>query len=151
GRDRGRAGRRPARGATGARAVRLRRAARAQDARGRRVIRRFSFRQILVGGYRWLDAPANEHPLSVNLRAGRPRLLPPRSGPLAGEGESDAQGLANRKRIAGSIERARGALTDARYELAFEDDPGRELRLSARRRATLGELLSSLSRVTGAI
>lgn len=115
------------------------------------MIRRFSFRQILVGGYRWLDDPANEHPLSVSLAAARPRLLPPLSGPLAVEGEIDAQGLAHRKPIAGSIESARGALTDARYELAFEDDTGRELRLSARRRATLGELLSSLSRVTGAI
>lgn len=107
------------------------------------MIRRFAFEQTLDGSYELAGDAAGGHPLTLRLRASKPRLLPPLSGPLEVRGEIIALGLASRRPVRGRVTLERLGLGGGAYDLELEDDAGRPLRLRARR--------ASLTRVTGEI
>lgn len=114
------------------------------------MIRRFAFRQTLVGSYRELDSTVDRS-LVLTLSAERARLLPPMSGRLAVVGEIDARDLADHRALRGSVDAPRWQLGATRYELEFSANDGRRLRLSAAREPRLREPVWSLTRVLGAI
>ena len=115
------------------------------------MIRRFNFRQTLVGSYRPFGDASIDRPLAVTLVAARPRLLPPASGRLDVIGEIDAPGLADSRPLSGTLEAPRFRLGVSRYELSFDANDGSRLALRASREPSLRQPVFSLSRVAGTI
>jgi hypothetical protein len=89
-----------------------------------------SFRERMSGSYWRLDAPAEEHALALSFEAHTTELgefLRTRTWALAGT--IDAEGLARRREIAGTI---RYALIEERrvpYRFSFRGDDGRRYEL----------------------
>jgi hypothetical protein len=115
------------------------------------MIRRFNFRQTLVGSYRPVGDTRVDRPLALTLVAARPRLLPPASGKLDVIGEIDAPGIADNRPLSGTLEARRFRLGVSRYDLQFDANDGARLTLRAARDPSLRQPLLSLSRVMGAI
>jgi hypothetical protein len=113
------------------------------------VIQRFAFEQTLVGSYELESEPSVEQPLVLSLHSERTRSIPPLSGALEVSGEIDARGLADRRPARGRLSAPRFALGFSRYELEFEDNSGRALRLRASRQ-TLSRFLGSIVDPCGA-
>jgi hypothetical protein len=112
------------------------------------VIQVRAFEQTLVGSYELVSEPGIEQPLMLSLRSERARLIAPLSGELEVRGEIDARGLAHRRPARGRVSAPRLALGFSRYELEFEDDAGRPLRLRAARQ-TLSRFVGSIEDAQG--
>ena len=113
------------------------------------------FRQTLRGTYHRLDAPGEEHPLAVTVRAQVHAVSQLVLHPKADlSGEIDAEGLADHKPVRGSLE-VRPLARLLVYELHFPDNNGRELRLHGRAEVELeidpGRMIETMTTVPGSI
>ncbi len=108
------------------------------------------FRQSLVGSYRLADDD-REQPLTLEIAATQPSFLPKLAGGLAVEGEIDAKGLADRRKVSGRVVLEPLIPFANRYELELVATDGRRLHLTAERRPDARSPFSSASTVHGEI
>jgi hypothetical protein len=112
-----------------------------------------SFRLALHGSYFLLDAPADEHPLSLALEAyARPLRSLARGPSFELNGEIDARGFADRRPVEGTLVWAVLAPLGAlRYNFSFSSNEGRSHRFAGRAVLVPRARLDSLSSLSGSI
>jgi hypothetical protein len=110
-----------------------------------------SFRVALRGSYFLLDAPADERPLALGLRAYAQPLRSLFKGPsFALGGDIDARGFADGRPLDGTLSWAPAAPLGAlRYNFTFPSNEGRPHRFAGRALLVPGARLESLSSLSG--
>lgn len=112
----------------------------------------FEFSETMRGTYHTLERPADELPMSITVRAevrSLPKFLLDPTAEI--RGEVDAQGLADRRAIRGTLEI--NPLLERRlvYDFRFEDNDGKDCRFHGEKELEPLRLVSTLTTLPGTI
>ena len=98
----------------------------------------FEFSQTLSGAYHTLEAPGDEHPISITIRARVHDMKSFALDPTARiEGEIDAEGFADHRALEGTLEINPILRQKVIYDFSFPNNDGRDCRFHGEQDLTI--------------
>jgi len=112
----------------------------------------FEFAERMAGTYYLLDAPGDEHPMSITVRAEVADVASFAIDPTASiVGEVDASGLADHKPLKGTLEINPVLRRRLVYDFRFPDNEGRECRFHGEKEIDALRLVRTMTTLPGTI
>ncbi len=112
----------------------------------------FEFAQTLAGTYHTLEAPGDEHPISITVKAQVHDMKSFALDPTARiEGEIDAEGFADHRALTGTLEINPLLRQKIIYDFSFPDNDGRECRFHGEQDLSLLRPVQAATTLPGSI